>query len=144
MKKLLSIILVVAFVIGLAGVVSAAPNWRVWGGDPQYTHYFDTQSLKTTSPQTFTVWTKLVYEKDSGQEISKKLGYKYPVGNIISKMEINHTNSTCRILSSTYYDENGTLLSSNEAAGNWTNVAGHNISEYMYNKLCEFYKRHYT
>ena len=143
MKKLLSIILVVAFVIGLAGVVSAAPNWRVWGGDPQYTHYFDTQSLKTTSPQTFTVWTKFEYEKAYGKEEAAKLGYKYPIGNIISKMEVNHTNSTCRILSSTYYDENGTLLSSNEVAGNWTSIAEHNISEYMYNKLCEFYKRHY-
>ena len=143
MKKLLTVILLLTFVIGFAGLASASPDWRIATGDKQIDHYFDTQSFKTTGPQTYSVGVRMVYALYFGLQEANRLGYDNPLGQIISTMEYNHANRTARILSTTYYDVNGTVIHASEVAESWKSNASYRSGKVMFNKTYEFYKNNY-
>ena len=143
MKKLLVVTLFFTLLVGFTTVTSAA-SWRIIqrANHDLTDRYFDMLSFRKTSPQSYTVQIRTDYDKSRGQAESNKLGFKYPVGRVINKMEFNFSSQQYRILSANYFDEGGALLSSSNAAGTWNSNSASPYDR-IFNDTYKHYKNHY-
>jgi hypothetical protein len=139
MKSLLGklgVILIGLTIFGNAEVWGA--DYKFFGGSERYKGYYDAQSITRTSQNIVEVWTRWNFTERGITECVKYLGKEYEnVSYLLLLEEINCAEKKMRLLSVSYYDNNGVTITSNDSPQEWRFINPDSLNESLHKKVCK-------
>ena len=142
MKKLLAIILFVTFIVGFAGVASAA-EWEYIHSNRDESLFFDTESLQKTGSQTYVVLIKRQFTEDHGKVLAEKFGYSQVLSHLLIKDEFDYYNQKVRGIYIEVYDIEGNVVELFESDKKWDIISTMSDNDIIFNATYDYYKKHY-
>jgi hypothetical protein len=139
MKSLLvklGVILIGLAVLGYGEVWGA--DYKFFGGSESYKGYYDVQSITRTSQNIVRVWTRWNFTEKGITECVKYLGKEYEnVSYLLLLEEINCAEKKMRLLSVSYYDNNGATITSNYSPQEERFINPDSLNESLYKVVCK-------
>ena len=133
-------IAVFTFIVLFFSMEARAVDWvfcaRATNGTGEL--YYDPQSIKRASKHIVQVWTKSVCTEKLAQVMTKKLGTEWKeLSYSIGLREYNCSEKKSRILSLTFYNQGGGVISGDNDPSPWRSVvAPGSTEEYLFNIVC--------
>ena len=133
------IILVIGIVnFGCAGTRRA--DWRLFAETQADigVSYYDAGNTTHPSKHIVRTWIKLVYYKEGMALQVKELGKRYEgLSYTLNLLEVNCAAKTNRVLQTTSYSKDGSIISSNQSQKTeWSFINPGSIGETLYNTVC--------
>ena len=128
-------------IIGLAifgyGEVWGA-DWKLLGSNEKISTYYDAQSVTLPSENIVRVWTKMNFTEEGVLDWVGKFGKKYEnLSHLKFLMEIDRAEKKSRRLSSTFYDNNGIVISSSYSPSEWEFIIPDSVVDSLYEEVCK-------
>jgi len=136
-KILLSTFL--AFITLFSYSVAWEADWQLFGESDAGSHSYDVESITHLSNDIVRVWCNQVYNEKFIKKMIVELGKKFEnLHNSRDLFEINCKDYTYRLLSSTIYAKDGTVITSSKMSdAEWKFVLPGLLSEGLYEKVCK-------
>ena len=130
-----------AILIGLA-IFSYAEvwgaDWKLYGGTDKYLAFYDAQSISRPSKNIVTVWEKFSYTEKGVLNLVGKIGKKFEnLSFSIHLSEINCAEKRHHLLTSTDYDNKGSVIHSDHSPSDWQFIVPESIGELLYKEVCK-------
>ena len=125
--------------ITLLGCVQAGrPVWKFYAENEEGWFVYDIQNLTHPSRDIVRVWTKSVYLDKGMGPVVKKIGKGYENPSYtIRFQEIDCKDEKMRLLSVTYYSQDGEVLKTFKQESLWRSISPGSIDEKLYQRVCQ-------
>jgi hypothetical protein len=131
------IILTTMFLMLLSSAGYGA-DWKLIGTSWETDYYYDPQSIQLLSKDIVRVWMKKIYAEKSVQEYIKGIGPEFKeLSYDHSLIEFNCSEKKNRLLTFTYYNRDGGVISTfTSDSSSWNFIVPNSILEALFNIVC--------
>jgi len=132
-----STLLAILYLLFSSAVEAWTAEWEFCAKSGWGYYYYDPQSIKRVSKDTIQVWEKAVYTEKGVQDMVKDLGPKYiELSYTLQLCEFNCSEKKSRILSATFYNNEGGIIGSFSYPTTWEFVVPESVDEHLFNIVC--------
>jgi hypothetical protein len=138
--KSLSLVIFLLMGPAIGGYQNAwAIDYRWFAQNDEGMFFYDIESITPPSEDTVNVWVREVFYGQGRQAMSRVLGGSYEnLDHSISQEEFNCKDKTFRHLSRTFYNKDGSILSSSKnLAEPFQSIQPNSVNEVLYKAVCE-------
>ena len=133
------IVTVCLFIVFFYSFEGWAVDWKLIGTSWETDYFYDPQGVSRLSQEIVQVWMKKIYGEKKVKEFIKGIGPEFKeLSYDLSLIEVNCSEKKFRLLAFSYYNQDGSLISSiTSDSSSWNFIAPDSILEALFDIVCD-------